>query len=73
MEGAASSYADGIYISTCTDAVVPVSIYEITMRFKGHSADKISTMYKSEVIRLQADALCQKGYTYEIFMCNYPV
>ena len=46
---------------------------EITMRFKGHHADKIRMAYKSEGDGLQTDDIFQKGYTYQIFICNYPV
>ena len=29
-------------------------------------------MYRAESNEFQADAICQKGYTYQIFMCNGP-
>ena len=43
------------------------------MHFKGHHADKIRMEYKAEGYVLQTDALFRKGYTCQIFMCNYPV
>ena len=43
------------------------------MCFKGHNTYKIRMMHKAEGGGLQTDAVFQKGYTYQIFMCNYPV
>ena len=49
---------------------VAFSIDEMTMRFKGHHADKKRMTKKSKVDELQKYALCQKGCTNQIFMCN---
>ena len=49
---------------------VTISIDEMTMNFKGHHKDRIRMSYKQEGYGLQADASFQKGYTYQIFMCN---
>ena len=52
---------------------VTFSIDEITMRFKGNHAFKIRMTYKSEGDGEQTDEKFQKGYKYQIFMCNNPV
>ena len=46
---------------------------EMTMNFKIHHAEKLRMTYKSEDGVLHTDAIFQKGYTYQIFMCNDPV
>ena len=48
-------------------------IDEMTMHFKGHHAEKIGMMYKAEGDGLQIDDIFQKGYTYQIFICDDPV
>ena len=50
---------------------VALYIYEINILFKGHPTDKIRMTCKAEVGEFKADHLFQKGYTYQIFMCNY--
>ena len=45
---------------------------EMNMHFKGHPADKVRMVDKAEVYGLQGDSLCQKVYTYQIFMYNDP-
>ena len=52
---------------------VTFSMDEMTMRFKGHHTDRIRMTYKSEDDGLQAYDLFNKGYTYQIFMCNATV
>ena len=51
---------------------VTISIDEMTANFKGNNADQINMMYKAEVYGLQVDALFQKGYTYQSFICTDP-
>jgi len=48
------------------------SVDEMTMRFKGKHADKRRITYKNEGDGFQADALCQDGYTYQVYMRNDP-
>ena len=52
------------------DAII--SIYETTTNFKGKNADQIRMTYKAEGDGLQADDICKKGYTYQVFMCTDP-
>ena len=47
-----------------------IYIYEMTMHLKGHYADKISITYRGEGYISHTDGICQKGYTYQIFMCT---
>ena len=42
------------------------------MRFKGQHQGKRIITYKNEEDRFQADILCQKGFTYQIFMRKDP-
>ena len=42
------------------------------MRFKGHHAEKKKMTQKAKGDGLHKYALFQKGYTYKIFVCNYP-
>lgn len=46
------------------------SVDEMTMGFKGHHKDKLRITYKNEGDGFQSDALCQDGFTYQIWMCN---
>ena len=48
------------------------SVDEMTMGFKGQHRDKKRITYKAEGDGFQADALCQEGYTYQIWMRNDP-
>ena len=50
------------------------SIDEMTMGFQGHhiDIDKRRITYKNEGDGFQCDALCQEGFTYQIFMRNDP-
>ena len=50
-----------------------IYIYEMTMHLKAHYADKISITYRGEGYISHTDGICQKGYTYQIFMCNHPM
>ena len=43
---------------------------EITMHFKGRHADKIRITYKVWGDGLHIYHIFQKGYTYQIFICN---
>ena len=52
---------------------VTFSMDVITIPSKGHHEEKIRMMYKSEADLLQTDAHFQKGYIYQIFVCNDPV
>ena len=61
MEGIASSHVYGIYIYTYLDDSCH------------HREEKIRMAYKAEGDGLQIDNLCHKGYTYQMFMWNYPV
>jgi len=45
---------------------------EQTMGFQGHHADKKRITYKDEGDGFQGDALCQDGWTHQIFMRNDP-
>ena len=51
---------------------VTISIDEMTTNFKGNNLYQIRMTYKGEGYGLQADALFQKGYTYQSFMCTDP-
>ena len=51
---------------------VAFSIDEMTMRFKGRHEDKKRITYKAEGDGFQCDALCQEGYTYQVYMRNDP-
>ena len=42
------------------------------MHFKGHNYDKLHIAYKSEGDGFQADALCDDGYCYQVYMRNDP-
>ena len=44
----------------------------MTIRFQGKHVDKRQITYKNEGDGFQADTLCQDGFTYQIFMRNYP-
>ena len=46
------------------------SVDEMTMGFKGQHKDKKRITYKAEGDGFQADALCQDGFTYQVFMRN---
>ena len=46
------------------------SIDEMTMGFKGQHRDKRRINYKAEGDGFQADALCQDGFTYQVYMRN---
>ena len=48
------------------------SIDEMTMGFKGNHIDKRRITYKAEGDGFQCDALCQEGFTYQVFMRNDP-
>lgn len=48
------------------------SVDEMTMGFKGHHADKKRITYKAEGDGFQCDALCQEGFTYQVYMRNDP-
>ena len=49
---------------------VAFSVDEMTMGFKGQHTDKKRITYKAEGDGFQADALCQDGFTYQVFMRN---
>ena len=42
------------------------------MRFKGHHKDKKGITYKAEGDGFQCDALCEAGFTYQVYMRNDP-
>ena len=72
LENEASSYVDGLYISTHLDAWC-----RLFHRLNNHalqisSCRKIRMTYKTEGTGLQADDIFQKGYTYQICICNDP-
>lgn len=46
------------------------SVDEMTMGFKGNHRDKKRITYKAEGDGFQCDALCQNGYTFQIWMRN---
>ncbi len=48
------------------------SVDEITMRFKGRHRDKLRINCKIEGDGFQAYALCDDGYTYQVYMRNDP-
>ena len=48
------------------------SIDEMTMRFQGQHKDKQRITYKAEGDGFQADALCDEGFTYQVYMRNDP-
>ena len=64
-------WMESIFTLTCILSVT-ISIDEIATNFKGNNGDQINMIYKAEFYGLQADALCQKGYTYQVFVCNDP-
>ena len=64
---------DVIFICSNLDAWCHLSMKKTTMRFKGHHAEKLRMTCKYEGYGLQTDAIFQKGYTYKIFMWNYPM
>ena len=47
-------------------------IDEMIMHFKGHHEDKKRMTYKAKGDGLQTFDICQKVYTYQIFICNDP-
>ena len=49
-----------------------LSVDEMTMRFKGKHKDKRRITYKKEGDGFQADALCEDGFTIQIYMRNHP-
>ena len=51
---------------------VTISIDEMTANFKGNNADQIRMKYTAEGDGLQEDAIFQKGYTFQSFMCTDP-
>ena len=53
--------------------VVAFYMDERNMSFKGLHADQKMMAYKEKGGGLQTDAIFQKEYTYQIFMCNYPL
>ena len=46
------------------------AVDEMTMRFKGRHKDKRRITYKAEGDGFQADALCEDGYTYQVYLRN---
>eukprot|EP00957_Ditylum_brightwellii_P011982 903875-Ditylum_brightwellii.AAC.1 len=42
------------------------------MHFKGKHRDKRQITYKAEKVGFQADALCEQGFTYQVYMQNDP-
>ena len=42
------------------------------MGFQGNHIDKLQITYKNEGDEFQADALCQEGYTFQVYMRNDP-
>ena len=48
---------------------VTIHLDEMTMNFKGYNADQIKMTNKAEGDGLQADALCNKGYTHIKHLC----
>ena len=51
---------------------IAFSIKKTTMIFQGKHVDKRQITYKNEGDVFQAHAFCQDGFTYQIFMRNYP-
>ena len=49
-----------------------IAVDEMTMRFQGMHRDKRRITYKNEGDGFQADALCDDGYCYQIYMRNDP-
>ena len=47
-----------------------LAVDEMTMGFKGRNRDKRQITYKAEGDGLQADALCDDGYTYQVYLFN---
>ena len=56
----------------CWDLGANFSVDEMTMRFKGCHSDKRRITYKKEGDSFQADALCDEGFTYQVYMRNDP-
>ena len=52
---------------------VTFSTDEMTVCFKGHHANRIKMTYKTDGDGLHTYDLFNKGYTYQIFMCNNTV
>eukprot|EP00536_Pseudo-nitzschia_multiseries_P000427 jgi/Psemu1/970/gm1.970_g len=63
----------------CQDPCVPtpprkdIAVDEMTMGFKGQHIDKHQITHKREGDGFQADALCEDGYCYQMYMRNDPV
>ena len=49
-----------------------IAVDEMTMRFKGRHGDKLRITFKAEGDGFMADALCDDGYCYQIYMRNDP-
>ena len=47
-----------------------IAVNEMTMRFIGHHRDKLRITYKAKVNGFQANALCDDGYCYQVYMRN---
>ena len=71
LEGTSSYYVGGIYISTHLDAWCFLFCRWNYHAFQRSPYGQKNMTYKEKDYGLQTYALCQKGYTYQIFMCNF--
>ena len=49
-----------------------ISINEMTIDFQGMHQDKKRITYKTEGDGFQCDALCDNGFTYQVYFRNHP-
>ena len=49
-----------------------ISIDEMTIGFQGMHRDKKRITYKTEGDGFQCDALCDNGFTYQVYFRNHP-
>ena len=72
LEGTASSYVNVIYISTYLDACCHLLHRWNEHKFQRSPYGQKMMTHKEKRDGLQTYSLCQKGYTYQICMCNDP-
>ena len=54
------------------DLCKTIEVDEMIMLFKGMHQDEFQITYKSKGDGFQADALCDDGYCYQVYMINDP-
>ena len=73
LGGLTSSYVYELYIYTHLDTWCCLLHRWNEHALQRSSLGKIGTMYKSEGSGLPPDSICREGYSYQIFIQNYPV